>query len=144
MDNSLTIKERIIEYLRIRGIRKIDFFEAIDVQPSNFKGKNMKSQPGGDMIVKILTSYPDISPDWLLLGVGEMLRSAPMPTPQKETHDSGMLEKLLTQAKEIGALEMRVKQLEAQLAAAEQQLAAANIKNDGTHHHAPLLVEAAP
>ena len=34
----------------------------------------MKSSIGSDKVVKILTAYPSLSPEWLMLGEGEMLR----------------------------------------------------------------------
>ena len=75
MENNLTIKERILSFLESQGIKKVDFFEATGIQSSNFKGKNMSSQPGGDMLVKVLTIYPNLSAEWLLRGEGEMLKS---------------------------------------------------------------------
>lgn len=75
MDKKLTIKERILSFLENEGIKKADFFEKTGIQSSNFKGKNLQSQIGGDMLVKILTEYRDISPSWLMLGEGEMLNS---------------------------------------------------------------------
>lgn len=73
MEDISTIKGRILTYLEVRGIKKTDFYHATGLSDSNFKGKNRLSQPGGDMIVKILTTYPEISTDWLVMGRGEML-----------------------------------------------------------------------
>jgi len=73
MEDISTIKGRILTYLKVRGIKKTDFYHATGLSDSNFKGKNRLSQPGGDMIVKILTTYPEISTDWLVMGRGEML-----------------------------------------------------------------------
>ena len=56
------------------GIKKTDFYASTGLSDSNFKGRNRLSQPGGDMIVKVLTTYPDISTDWLVMGKGDMLR----------------------------------------------------------------------
>ena len=75
MEKILTIKDKILAFLSERGIKKADFFEATGIQSSNFKGKNMGSQPGGDMLVKILSLYPELSADWLLRDKGEMLVS---------------------------------------------------------------------
>lgn len=75
MEEISTIKERILSFLVSEGIKKSDFYQATGLSDSNFKGKNRLSQPGGDMIVKILTSYPDLSADWLLTGHGSMRRS---------------------------------------------------------------------
>ena len=126
MENILTIKERILSFLEVSGIKKVDFFEATGIQSSNFKGKNMSSQPGGDMLVKVLTLYPEISAEWLMRGEGGMLKvsHATLSNKQKNTiaHQTPsevppmVIDKLLTtiqaQAEEIGQLRERISQLE--------------------------------
>lgn len=42
---------------------------------ANFKGIGLKSELGGEKIAKILTSYPELSAEWLLLGEGDMLKT---------------------------------------------------------------------
>ena len=84
MDKISTIKERILTFLECNGIKKADFYQATGVADSNFKGKNLYSQPGGDVLVKILTSYPNISAEWLLTGEGDMLKSKHTEEPQIE------------------------------------------------------------
>lgn len=74
MEKNLTVKGKILTFLTERGIKKADFFKLAGIEPSNFKGKNMTSQPGGEMIVKVLTLYPELSADWLLRDQGEMLK----------------------------------------------------------------------
>lgn len=128
MEDILTIKERILSFLESQGIKKVDFFEATGIQSSNFKGKNMSSQPGGDMIVRVLTIYPNLSAEWLLRGEGDMLKSPAIKdkpkiikTDTKKDNDlsSSILDKLLTtiqdQAEEIGELKARIKDLEQRL-----------------------------
>lgn len=128
MENILTIKERILSFLESQGIKKVDFFEATGIQSSNFKGKNMSSQPGGDMIVRVLTIYPNLSAEWLLRGEGDMLKSSVtkdkpkiIKTDTKKDNDlsSSILDKFLTtiqdQAEEIGELKARIKDLEQRL-----------------------------
>ena len=83
MDKKTTIKDRILSFIEEQGIKKSDFYEASGIQSSNFKGKNIHSQPGGEMLVKILTLYPKLSADWLLTGEGSML---------KTTHDDSSAE----------------------------------------------------
>lgn len=75
MEKNLTIKDKILSFLTEKGIKKVEFFEKTGIQASNFKGKNMSSQPGADMLVKILTVYPELSADWLLRDKGEMLKT---------------------------------------------------------------------
>lgn len=117
-----------MSFLESQGIKKVDFFEATGIQSSNFKGKNMSSQPGGDMIVRVLTIYPNLSAEWLLRGEGDMLKSSVtkdkpkiIKTDTKEDNDlsSSILDKFLTtiqnQAEEIGELKARIKDLEQRL-----------------------------
>ena len=74
MENISTIKDRILTFLESKGIKKADFYSTTGISDSNFKGKNLSSQLGGDAIVKVLTSYPNLSADWLLVGAGSMLK----------------------------------------------------------------------
>lgn len=127
MANILTIKEKIMTFLNERNIKKVDFFEATGIQPSNFKGKNMSSQPGGDMLVKILTVYPDLSAEWLMRGEGDMFKTN---IPNTNSINFEQINKnsnfppeitdkfLITikeQAEEIGALKQTIKQLRKEL-----------------------------
>lgn len=68
------IKERCYAYIDFKGISKEIFFSKTEISPSNFKGNGAKSELGGDKIVKILSIFPDINPQWLLTGVGNMLQ----------------------------------------------------------------------
>lgn len=128
MENILTIKERILSFLESQGIKKVDFFEATGIQSSNFKGKNMSSQPGGDMLVKVLTIYPQLSAEWLLRGEGNMLKNISTHDEPQAVNDSNnndyelppaILDKFLTtikgQAVEIGVLREQIRQLKQRL-----------------------------
>ena len=69
------IKERITKYIIDQSIKKTDFYKITEITASNFKGSGAKSEIGGEKIAKILTCYPNLSPDWLLTGQGSMLRN---------------------------------------------------------------------
>lgn len=130
MANFSTLKEKILTFLAEMGIRKVDFFESTGIQASNFKGVNVKSAPGGDMLVKILTLYPELSAEWLMRGDGEMLRTGSSiqikkvtepiqrETTPKEIDKSiepiidKFMGKVTEQAEEIGRLKERIAQLE--------------------------------
>ena len=71
----MTIKEKILSYLDATGKVKAEFYKAIGASPSNFKGAGKNSALSSDKIAEILTLYPDLSPDWLLNGIGDMLRT---------------------------------------------------------------------
>ena len=75
MENLAEIKQRILFYLKNQRIKKEDFYNKIGANSSNFRGKSLKSELSGDTIAKISTIYPEINPDWLLTGKGEMLRN---------------------------------------------------------------------
>lgn len=70
------IKDRTLEYLKVSGITKQEFCEKTGISYSNMVGKSLQSELGGDQIYEILQKFPDLNSDWLLLGRGEMLRSA--------------------------------------------------------------------
>ena len=70
----MTIKDKILAFIKEKGLSREDFYRETGLSASNFKGAAMKSELGGDKIVKILTMYKDLSPDWLLLDEGEMIK----------------------------------------------------------------------
>lgn len=76
MDKILApIKQRVLEIPIIKGITKKKFFEDLEVSSSNFRTNSLKSEVGGDVIAKILSIHDDISSEWLLLGIGEPLKT---------------------------------------------------------------------
>lgn len=72
---STNIKQRVLEYLDFKGIKRNDLFLKTGLAPSNFKGKSLESELGGDKVAKILTYYEDLNPDWLMTGKGNMMRA---------------------------------------------------------------------
>lgn len=53
----------------------MDFYKKIGLQQSNFSGEGAASSLKSENIIKVLIAFPEINPDWLLLGKGEMLRT---------------------------------------------------------------------
>ena len=70
----MTIKDRILTFARDNGLKMADFCKMTGISLSNFKGVAMKSDLGGDKIVKILTCFPSLSAEWLVMGVGKMAK----------------------------------------------------------------------
>lgn len=70
------IKVRLLQFAESQKIPKTKFFEQNQLAASNFSGKGAESALSTDKIVQILTCYPELNSEWLLLGRGEMLRSA--------------------------------------------------------------------
>lgn len=67
------IKSRILEYIDFKGIEKGKFFSDLGVSSSNFRSGGLKSEVGGEVIAKILSTHPDINSDWLITGSGPMV-----------------------------------------------------------------------
>ena len=68
------IKGRFLQFIETQNISVYKFSTESGISKSNFSGKSLQSELGGGQISEILTYFPDLSPDWLLLGKGEMLR----------------------------------------------------------------------
>lgn len=66
----------MLQFAESQKIPKTKFFEQNQLTASNFSGKGAESALSSDKIVQILTCFPELNSDWLLLGRGEMLRSA--------------------------------------------------------------------
>lgn len=68
------IKMRLLQFAKEQKLIMGNFYEKISLAPSNFSGKAMYSSLKSENIVTVLKAYPELSPDWLLLEKGEMLR----------------------------------------------------------------------
>lgn len=131
----MTIKEKILSYLDATGKVKTEFYKAIGASPSNFKGAGKNSALSSDKIAEILKLYPDLSPDWLLNGIGDMFRTpGTTNTPAvPQTLEDKLLTLLTTkdntireQAEELGRLRERIAKLEQKL---EKTAGDANIEH---------------
>lgn len=117
------ILERIKQYIDFKGISVAAFERSIGMANASF-GKSLKKQGaiGTDKLENILNIYPDISPMWLLKGVGEMLLQEGE-IPQKQVTAPTYLLDMLSQkdatireqAEDIGELRERIRQLEQRL-----------------------------
>ena len=63
--------QRIVQFIEYKGISKYKFYQETGLSNGFLdKGENM----GSDKCEKILYTYPDINPEWLLTGRGSMLK----------------------------------------------------------------------
>lgn len=69
------IKERILYIADFYQISKEKFFLELEITYGNFKGKAKERPVNSSFLEKLLTKFPDVDPDWLLLGRGEILRN---------------------------------------------------------------------
>lgn len=93
------MKDRIWEFLQSENKSSSQFAEEIGVQPSGIShiisGRN---NPSLDFIIKMLTRYPNLSPDWLLFGKGNMYKGSgkndkDLFTADYNVHDNNILRK---------------------------------------------------
>ena len=69
----MTTKERLITFIHYLEIGQNKFEKNCGLSYGSVS--SFKEAPNGTSIIKIATTYPELSLDWLLLGKGEMLRS---------------------------------------------------------------------
>lgn len=103
------IKVRLLQFAESQKIPKTKFFEQNQLAASNFSGKGAESALSTDKIVQILTCFPELNSDWLLLGRGEMLRSDAQKTVSSSA-DSVPWSRYDAAQQEIGALRTRLEQ----------------------------------
>ena len=84
MEKLTEIKSRLLQFAKSQGFNKEKFYQKIGIDGANFRGKNANSELGSEKIVSILTIFPELNSDWLLLGKGEMLRKNGEKTAEKE------------------------------------------------------------
>ncbi|TVR68530.1 MAG: XRE family transcriptional regulator [Marinilabiliales bacterium] len=67
------MKDRLLKFMNSEQLSSARFAEVIGVQPSSIShilsGRN---KPGFDFIQKILSNYPSLNAEWLILGRGQM------------------------------------------------------------------------
>ncbi len=68
------IKVRLLQFAEHQGIPKVKFYEKISCPQSNFGGRSIESSLSSAKITEILIIFPELSADWLMLGIGDMLR----------------------------------------------------------------------
>ena len=108
-------KERILQYLKYKGVSIRKFSEKISISPSNFNEKNMISSLSGDILSRILTIFEELSPDWLMLGKGEMLRGSDREKPS-DTTVSILLQRIEDLARENGSLQAQIDEYKKEIA----------------------------
>jgi len=67
--------ERLNKLLELEELSPSQFADRLGVQRSGISHVlNGRNKPSLDLISKILRSFPDIDPDWLILSIGEPYR----------------------------------------------------------------------
>lgn len=68
-----TVKERLSAYLEYKGVSKSEFGRTIGVSSAYVSSMRKSIQP--DKLALMAVAYTDLNTDWLLTGIGEMLKS---------------------------------------------------------------------
>ncbi|MCG8914166.1 hypothetical protein G1L21_14020, partial [Tenacibaculum finnmarkense] len=106
------IKDRVLQYIDSKGIKREGFFSKTKISYSNFRGKSKKSGLNSDTIVEISSLYPDVNPLWLLTGEGEMLKQE---QPKQEVSNIDYKEKYYKVLEEKDILSQQIITLQQQL-----------------------------
>ncbi len=84
------MKERLMEFLKDRGISSTRLADQIGVQRSSIShivsGRN---KPSYDFIYKLLQHFPQVSARWLIMGQGPMYGGGPEKEPSLPFNPSG-------------------------------------------------------
>lgn len=68
----MTIKEKLVEYIKYKGISQRRFTEIIGVSYGYINAMRVSIQP--DVLQRIATHFPDLNIEWLYIGRGSMIR----------------------------------------------------------------------
>lgn len=73
-----TTKQRILQFIDYQGISKQFFFNETGLKRGLLDADKLDSSISDIYLTKILATYPQLSPEWLLTGQGEMILSNPV------------------------------------------------------------------
>jgi len=114
----MNIVERLQETLKFSGLSVRALANKCSLKQQTLD-KHMKgiSEPSANTLMAIASAYPEISTDWLLLGVGKMLRADKDSERINSLLDTiaTLQESINAKNDTISALTERIKQLESQL-----------------------------
>lgn len=71
----MTIKEKMVYFCQQKSITITQMAQDIKASATNFSTSNLNSTPGGDIILRFLQEYPEVSAEWLLRDDGDMLKN---------------------------------------------------------------------
>lgn len=113
-----------MEYADSKGIKKYEIYQNTGIS------NGVLSQKGGlseDNVMRFLSYYSDLSPEWLLTGKGAMLRGQSAPEvapPPSEPAFPGFIEKIQELSVKVGRLEAENEHLRAAIEAKQKEIEA--------------------
>ena len=130
MKNFLGVNDRILYLIenQLSGNKK-KFAERIGFAPQVVFNivSGRKSKPSFDVLEAIISSFDEISPEWLLTGKGAMLRGQSAPEvapPPSEPAFPGFIEKIQELSVKVGRLEAENEHLRAAIEAKQREIEA--------------------
>lgn len=118
------ILERIKEFISIKGLTPRAFAIKIDFNYSTLNNylTGRRSTIDLELVNKTLSSFENLSAEWLLRGNGEMLLTSEQPTASNESDRLiKLIDTIAFQQDTINNLQRRIKELEAELIIANNQ-----------------------
>ncbi len=74
------MNDRILHFLKQKNLSALKLAEIMEVQASSISHiTSGRNKPSFDFIAKFLMRFPDVNPDWLILGKGNMFRNPSAP-----------------------------------------------------------------
>ena len=128
MKNFLGVNDRILYLIDSQlGGNKKKFAERIGFAPQVVFNivSGRKSKPSFDVLEAIISSFDEISPEWLLTGKGAMLREQSAPEvapPPSEPAFPGFIEKIQELSVKVGRLEAENEHLRAAIEAKQKEI----------------------
>ena len=90
------VNQRVMKVIGHYGMSKSSFAQSIEVSPPVITHiSSGRNKVGLDVVQKILHNYPELSPEWLILGVGDMIHQDKLKARAQVKQDLDALESRL-------------------------------------------------
>ena len=74
--SNMTDTERILEIIRVKDLNNIQFCSATGISPASLSHiTSNRSKPTLSILRNVIAGFPDINPEWVMMGTGPMFRS---------------------------------------------------------------------
>ena len=72
--------ERILEIIRVKNLNNIQFCSATGISPASLSHiTSNRSKPTLSILRNVIAGFPDINPEWVMMGSGPMFREGVQP-----------------------------------------------------------------
>ncbi len=96
----MTDTERIQEIIRAKNLNNIQFCSATGISPASLSHiTSNRSKPTLTILRNVINGFPDINPEWIMMGTGSMFRNNETPYEQEEKHQQTDFNEIMSQDK---------------------------------------------